>query len=103
MLTFVTAGWAQMDAAAKLKPMIEAYAQIWNTGNLSALDALIDPSFVRHTSPGNPYSAANLDSLKHQYHARQKRQVYGRMGRVGRHGDGAAIGLHGDATGEIKK
>lgn len=61
MFAFVTAGWAQMDAA---KPMIEAYAQVWNSGNLSALDALVDPGFVRHTSPGNPYSATSLDSLK---------------------------------------
>jgi len=64
MFTLVTTGWAQMDAAAKLKPIIDAYAQAWNTGNVSSLEALIDPGFVRHTSPTSPTSAAGLDSLK---------------------------------------
>jgi hypothetical protein len=30
----VTVGWAQMDAAAKLKPITDAHAQAWNTGNM---------------------------------------------------------------------
>lgn len=60
MFAFAATGLAQTDTAA----MIDAYAQVWNTGNLGTLDGLVEPSFVRHTSPGNPYSAANLDSLK---------------------------------------
>jgi len=64
MFTLVTTGWAQMDAAAKLKPIAEAYAQAWNSGNVKAFDAIVDQNFMRHTSPGSPAAAAGLDSLK---------------------------------------
>lgn len=61
---FVSNGWAQTDAAAKLKPIADAYAQAWNTGNVKALDAIVDQNFVRHVSPTSPTGAAGLDSLK---------------------------------------
>jgi predicted ester cyclase len=64
IFTLVTAGWAQMDAAAKLKPITDAYAQAWNTGNVKTLDAIVDQNFMRHTSPTSPTAAAGLDSLK---------------------------------------
>ncbi len=64
MFALVTAGRTQTDAAAKLSMMIEAYAQVWNTGEVSGLNALVAPNFSRHTNSGNPYSATSLDSLK---------------------------------------
>lgn len=65
MFALASNGWAQMDAAAKLKPMTDAYAQAWNTGNVKALDAIVDQNFVRHTSPASSTTAAaGLDSLK---------------------------------------
>lgn len=64
MFAFATTGRSQTDAAAKLSPRLEAYAQVWNTGEVNALDALVAPGFVRHTNSGNPYSATSLDSLK---------------------------------------
>lgn len=64
MFALVTTGRTQTDAAEKLSMMIEAYAQVWNTGEVSALSALVAPSFARHTNSGNPYSATSLDSLK---------------------------------------
>lgn len=64
LFTLVTTGWAQTDAAAKLKPITDAYAQAWNTGNVKALDAIVEPNFVRHASPTLQASAAGLDSLK---------------------------------------
>lgn len=64
LVFLVATGCQQPDAAQKLKPIVEAYAEVWNTGNLNALDAIIDPQFVRHTSPAGTISAAGLDSLK---------------------------------------
>jgi predicted ester cyclase len=65
MFTLVTTGWAQMEAAAKLKPLADAYTQAWNSGDLKALDAIVDQNFMRHASPTLEASAAGLDSLKH--------------------------------------
>ncbi|MCI0693054.1 ester cyclase [candidate division KSB1 bacterium] len=64
MALFIAMGCQQPDAAQKLKPIVDAYAEVWNTGNLNALDAIIDPQFVRHTSPAGTTSAVSLDSLK---------------------------------------
>jgi hypothetical protein len=64
LLASVTTSWAQMDAAAKLKSMTDAYAQAWNSGNVKALDAIVDQNFMRHASPTLQSSAAGLDSLK---------------------------------------
>jgi steroid delta-isomerase-like uncharacterized protein len=64
MFAFASTGRAQTDAAAKLKPLAEAYAQAWNSGNVKAFDAIVAQEFMRHTSPGSPGAAASLDSLK---------------------------------------
>lgn len=65
MAFFIAMGCQQPDASQKLKPIVDAYAEVWNTGNLHALDAIIDPQFVRHTSPSGTASAVvGLDSLK---------------------------------------
>ncbi len=61
---FVAMGCQQPDASRELKPIGDAYVVAWNTGNLDALDAIIDPQFVRHMSPTSPTSAVGLDSLK---------------------------------------
>ena len=36
------------DASQKLKPLVDKWVEIWNTGNLDELDAIIGPHFVRH-------------------------------------------------------
>jgi predicted ester cyclase len=61
---FVAIGCQQPDASRELKPIVDVYVEAWNTGDLDALDAIIDPQFVRHVSPTSPTSAAGLDSLK---------------------------------------
>jgi hypothetical protein len=48
---FVAIGCQQPDASRELKPIGDAYVEAWNTGNLDALDAIIDPQFARHISP----------------------------------------------------
>ena len=52
----------QPDASMKLKPILDAYAEAWNAGDLDALDAIVAPQFVRLV--GSDTSAAGLDSLK---------------------------------------
>jgi len=64
LLAVATSGRAQMDAAAKLKPIADAYVKAWNTGEVKAFEAIVDQNFVRHTSPSSPAAAADLDSLK---------------------------------------
>lgn len=71
-LTLVTSVRAQTGAAAKLKPIVDAYAQAWNSGDVKAFDAIVDQNFTRHVSPTSPGGAAGLDSLKRsvtQFHA----------------------------------
>ncbi len=50
------------EATAKLKPVVEAYVQVWNTGNLSALDGICVPQVVRHDRTTDV--SRGLDSLK---------------------------------------
>jgi predicted ester cyclase len=65
MALFFAMSCQQPDASQKLKPIVDAYGEVWNTGNLDALDAIIDPQFVRHASSSGTTSAvAGLDALK---------------------------------------
>jgi len=52
------------DPAAELKPILDAYVEAWNTGNVDVLDAIADAGVQRHVSPTVPSSATNLDELK---------------------------------------
>ena len=62
MATLVITGCQQPDDSHKLKPTLDKLVQVWNTGNLEELDALIDPQFVRHANPAT--SLEGLDALK---------------------------------------
>jgi steroid delta-isomerase-like uncharacterized protein len=55
---------AQEDASKTLGPVVQAYADVWNSGDTQKLDAIVDAEFVRHASPTSQTSAENLDSLK---------------------------------------
>ena len=40
----------QPDASQKLKPIVDRFIKVWNTGNLDELDAIIDSRFVRRVN-----------------------------------------------------
>jgi steroid delta-isomerase-like uncharacterized protein len=50
------------DASQKLKPLVDKWVEIWNTGNLDELDAIIGPNFVRHVNLSP--DVVGLDALK---------------------------------------
>ena len=51
MVVLVATGFSQKsDASQQLKPVIDKYVEVWNTGNLKDLDAIVDPHFVRHAN-----------------------------------------------------
>ncbi|OGU51898.1 MAG: hypothetical protein A2315_06400 [Ignavibacteria bacterium RIFOXYB2_FULL_35_12] len=52
----------QPDYSKELKPIFDKYYEVWKTGNVDELDAIIDPSFMRHADAGS--SAKSLDELK---------------------------------------
>ena len=52
------------DPAVELKPIVDAYVEAWNTGNVDALDAIIDAGVQRHASPTTATGATSLDELK---------------------------------------
>ena len=61
----ITFGCQQPDpvqeATARLQPIVNAYVEVWNTGNVDTLDDIITPEFVRHAPTG---MVVGLDSLK---------------------------------------
>ena len=63
LVLFIVIGCQQKDASVKLKPMIDKYIEIWNTGNLDALDAIIDPKFEFRMTPKFK-ATIGIDSLK---------------------------------------
>jgi steroid delta-isomerase-like uncharacterized protein len=38
------------DPSQKLKPIVDKYAEVWNTGNLSDLDAIMDSNYAYHAN-----------------------------------------------------
>ena len=52
----------QPDYSKELKPLFEKYYDVWRTGNLDDLNAIMDPNFTRHSDPGT--SAEGLVNLK---------------------------------------
>jgi steroid delta-isomerase-like uncharacterized protein len=47
LVVFVATGFPQQQ---KLKPIVDKYVEIWNSGNVKDLDAIVDPHFVRHSN-----------------------------------------------------
>ena len=62
-VAILTAGCQQPkpDASQELKPLIDKYVEVWNTGNVDELDAIMDINFVRNAEAS---SAEGLDNLK---------------------------------------
>ena len=52
------------DPAAELKPIVDAFVEAWNTGNVDALDTIADAGVQRHVTPTAPTGATSLDELK---------------------------------------
>ena len=52
----------KQDYSKELKPLFNKYYEVWETGNVDELDAIMDPNFVRHSDPGT--SAEGLENLK---------------------------------------
>lgn len=65
-LSFIAIGCQQPDSSNELKPIADAYAEAWNTGNLDPLNDIIDPQFVRHSSSAPTTGVVGLDSLKNE-------------------------------------
>ncbi len=40
----------KQDPSQKLKPLTDKYAEVWNTGNLNELDAIMDSNYVYHAN-----------------------------------------------------
>lgn len=55
---------AQGDASKSLESTAKTYAEVWNSGNVDKLDAIVSADFVRHVSPTSNTGATDLDSLK---------------------------------------
>jgi len=55
---------AQEDASKTLESIGKIYADVWNSGNVDELDAILDANFVRHTSQTSGTGATDLDSMK---------------------------------------
>jgi steroid delta-isomerase-like uncharacterized protein len=47
LVVFVATGFSQQQ---KLKPIVDKYVEVWNSGNVKDLEAIIDPHFVRHAN-----------------------------------------------------
>lgn len=52
----------QKDYSKELKPLFDKYYEVWKTGNLDELDAIVDPNFVRHADAGS--SVKGVEELK---------------------------------------
>ena len=57
-------GCQQPGPAVTLKPILDKYADAWNTGNLDELDSIVDSNFVRHFNLDPEING--IDSLKKQ-------------------------------------
>jgi len=64
MLMAITSGCQkqQPDYSKELKPLVDKYNEVWQTGNVADLDAIMDANFIRHSDPGT--SADGLFNLK---------------------------------------
>jgi predicted ester cyclase len=55
------AGCQQKDYSKEYKPLVDKYVEVWNTGNVNELDAVMDEKFVRHAEST---SADGLENIK---------------------------------------
>lgn len=46
----------------ELKPLVDKYNEVWQTGNVEELDAIFDPAFLRHSDIAT--SVEGLENLK---------------------------------------
>jgi steroid delta-isomerase-like uncharacterized protein len=49
------------DPSVELKPVVDKYIEVWNNGNLSELDAIMDSNYVHHS---NQSPDVDIDDLK---------------------------------------
>jgi predicted ester cyclase len=60
-LVFIIGCQQQKDHTTELKPLVDKYVEVWNTGNVDELDDVMNINFVRHAEST---SAEGLDNLK---------------------------------------
>lgn len=58
---FISGCQQQKDHSAELKPLVDKYVEVWNTGNVDELDNVMNSNFVRHAEST---SAEGLDNIK---------------------------------------
>jgi steroid delta-isomerase-like uncharacterized protein len=58
---FLSGCQQQKDYSSELKPLVDKYVEVWNTGDVDELDAIMVDSFVRHAEST---SADGLENLK---------------------------------------
>ena len=63
IVIFFIAGCQQQkpDASQELKPIVDKYVEVWNTGKVDELDPVMSTSFLRHAEST---SAEGLDNIK---------------------------------------
>lgn len=62
IVTIITTGCRQQkDYSNELKPIVDKYVEVWNTGKVDELDAVMGSDFVRHAGQT---SADGLDKIK---------------------------------------
>jgi predicted ester cyclase len=61
LVIFIISCKQQKDYSAELKPLVDKYVEVWNTGNVDELDAIMEENFVRNAE-ATP--AEGLDKIK---------------------------------------
>lgn len=64
IITFLIISGCQMkpDPSKELKPLVDKYVEVWNSGNLGDLDAIINSTYAYHSNQSP--DANGLDGLK---------------------------------------
>jgi len=62
LILFLSA--CQTDHSVALKPILDAYIDAWNTGELDGLDQVVDVDIVRNSPATSPSNAEGIDSLR---------------------------------------
>ena len=61
---FLTSGCQeQKDYSQELKPLIDKYVELWNSGNVDLLDAVMSTDFVRHAKSTSDDGLKNIKKL----------------------------------------
>lgn len=61
VMIFLNGCQQQKDYPKELKPLVDKYVAVWNTGNVDELDNVMSSNFVRHAEST---SAEGLDNIK---------------------------------------